>query len=218
MTIFTRLTTSISAAFDRAVGSIENHDAVIQSSIGQIRKKSAEVKARLKRVRSDGLRMEEKIVRLEEQARRWEERATATGTEKNLALECVQRRKNCLEQAQHLRRSREQLREVEQRLSDNTEQIDKRLQSLQQQRSVMRSRQAAADACRVSENLFDACGVIDIDETLERWDAQIMDVEMHYESVSPIDDIERRFIEDEDKASLEAELAALQNAKESRDE
>ena len=218
MRIFTRLTTSLSAAFDRAVGSIENHDAVIQSSIVQIRRKSAEVKARLKRVRSDAVRMEEKMVRLQEQANRWAERATASDTEKNLALECVQRRKHCLEQVQHLQQSRDQLREVEQRLSDNIEQIDKRLHSLQQQRSVMRSRQAAADACRVSENLFDACGVVDIDETLERWDAQIMDVEMNYESISPIDDIERRFIEDEDKVALEAELAALKNLKEVSDE
>ena len=212
MKIFSRLTTSINAAFDRAVGSIENHEAVLQASIDQIRRKNAEVKARLNRVRSDAGRMERKLHELSQQASLWEQRATATDTEQGAALECVKRRKQCLQQADALRVSRQQLHEVEERLVNNIEQIDKRLNELQQQRTVMRSRQAAAEACRLSDAVHDGCRVVDIDETLERWDALILDTEAHYNVATPIDELERQFVAEEDKQALMAELDALKQS------
>ena len=214
MKFISRISTSITSCLDRAVGSIENHDAIVEASIKQIRGKAGEVKARYKRVQSDAARMEKKIAELDKQATLWAERATHTDTEESLALECVQRRKNCLEQRAQLKDSREQLRGVEARLQDNVERIEKRLRELQNQRSVMRSRQAAAEACKTSETLYQGCAIADIDETLERWDAQIMGTEITYDISDPVDDIERQFVADEDRASLAAELAALKSAKE----
>lgn len=216
MRFISRISTSITAALDRAVGSIENHDAIVEASIHQIRTKAGEVKARHKRVQADAVRMEGKIRELDKQATLWAERATAPDTEEALALECVQRRKNCLEQRAQLSDSREQLRSIEARLKDNVERIEKRLRELQQQRSVMRSRQAAAEACKTSETLYQGCVIADIDETLERWDAQIMGAEITHDVADPIDDLERNFVAEEDRASLAAELELLKGNKESK--
>jgi len=212
MRIISRISTSISAALDRAVGSMENHDAIVEASIHQIRAKAGEVKARFKRVQSDAARMEEKIQGLDKQVELWAERAIAPHTNEITALECMQRRKNCQEQRAQLADSREQLRSVEARLRDNVERIEKRLRELQQQRSVMRSRQAAAEACKTRETLYQGCVIADIDETLERWDAQIMGAEITHEVTDPIDTLERQFVAEEDRASLAAELEAVREA------
>ena len=165
-------------------------------------------------MQADAARMEAKLTELNKQAALWAERAIAPETEETLALECVQRRKNCLEQCTQLHESREQLRGIEARLKENVERIEKRLRELQQQRSVMRSRQAAAEACKTSETLYQGCVIADIDETLERWDAQIMGAEMTHDVADPVDELERKFVADEDKASLALELAALRQNKE----
>lgn len=212
MKIFNRITTTIGSALDRAVGSIENHDALLQASIEQIRRKNAEVKARLNRVRSDIVRLDRKGKELNKQSALWAERAMASDADESIAIQCMKRRKECLEQIEALEVSRRQLKEVEERLATNVAQIEKRVGELQQRRSVMRSRQAAADACKLSDTLEQGCCVTDIDDTIERWDAQILESEVHCEVYSPGDELERQFSTEEEQASLRAELAALRNS------
>ena len=214
MRIINRISTSITAALDRAVGSIENHDAVIEASISEIKRAGGELRARLNRVRADAARMEEKIAGLERNVQLWADRAVAASTSEEVALECIQRRGDCRQQAAQLSVSLKQLRSVEQRLVQNAEQIDQRLRELQQQRSLMRSRPAAAEACRTTELIYHGCGVTDIDRTLERWDAQIIGIESTNDVGDPADELERRFVAEEDRAALLAELETLKKAKE----
>ena len=212
MAIFNRITTTISSALDRAVGSIENHDALLQASIEQIRRKNAAVKARLNRVRSDIRRLDKKSEDLNKQAVLWAERAMVSDIEEAVALQCVKRRKDCLAEVEALEASRRQIQQVEERLASNIEQIEKRICDLQQRRTVMRSRQAAADASRLSDKLEQGCGITDIDDTIERWDAQILESEVQCETHLRGDELERRFSVEEETAELRAELAALRQS------
>lgn len=214
MRIINRITASLSAALDNAVGSIENHDAVIGASINEIQRAAGEARARLKRVRTDSARLNEKINTLEANAVRWAKRAIASEDDEEVALECLQRRRDCQQQIEELSKSAQQMHSVEKRLQQSIEQIDSRLRELNQQRYVLRSRQAAAQTNRATETVYQGCAVVDVAETLERWDAEILGMEVTSDIDERVDDLERRFVADEDRASLRAELDKLKNAEE----
>lgn len=209
MRILTRISTTVAAAVDRAVGSLENHDAVIEASIRDIRRAAAEARARLNRVRAETKRMREKREALAETAARWQARAVAEGVDQATALECLRRRRDCEAQRARLADSLAQQESLERRLEGSIERIEARLAELTRQRDVMRTREATAEALRSANTLGERAALEDIDQTLERWDAQISEAEITLGAEEPEDALERSFLADEERASLQAELDAL---------
>lgn len=214
MRLFTRISTTVTAALDRAVGALENHDAVIEASIRDIRRAAAEARARLNRVRAESARMREKREALEASATRWQDRAVTDGVEEATALECLRRRRDCEAQRTRLAESLAQHESLEQRLVNNIERIEARLAELMRSRDVMRTRQATAEALRSAHTAGERAAMYDIDQTLERWDAQISEAELTLGAEEPEDTLERTFLAEEEHASLAAELDALKRARE----
>ncbi|MGR8918698.1 MAG: PspA/IM30 family protein [Gammaproteobacteria bacterium] len=214
MQIFTRISTSLSAAIERAVGAMENHDAVVEASTREVRRAAGEARARLKRVRNEAHRMEQKIETLTEAQATWARRAVGDGVDEATALECLRRRRDAERQVASLQSALAQQQEIDERLGANIERLEQRLGELQRQRSVMRSREAAAEALRATE-AASATGVFtDVDDTLERWEARIAEAEMGLDLSDPADALERRFLAEEERASLRAELDRLKRGTE----
>ncbi len=214
MRIISRISTTLSAALDRAVGSIENHDAVLEAAFNELQRTAGGARARKKRIHTDGERMSEKIRTLEKDIELWAKRAVESAENEDLALECLQRRRDCQRQISQLVTSREQLKAVEQRLNKSIEQVDQRMRELHQQRNVMRSRQSAAEASVATKTIVRDSVVNDIDRTLERWDAQLLGIEASDDFDEDDDGFERHFIAEEDRAALRAELELLKNGTE----
>lgn len=209
MNVIRRISATFSSVIDRAVGSIENHDAVIAASVEQLKTRSGELKAKLRRMRADISRVEQKQAELDRSVQQWAKRALETDSDEATAIECMQRRRLCAEQRERLNTSVHEMRRAEKQLMAALEQLSERQSRFEQQRRVMRSRQVAADASRSVETLIESDRLIDVEDTFERWDADISSYEMDLDPLNEIDALEQRFVGEEQRLELAAELAAL---------
>lgn len=209
MSVLKRLTTTLWSRVDHAVGQIENHDAVIDAALRDTRRNSARAKVRLARVRSDGERLRTKLTTLREAEIHWRERARAIADEdENTALECLRRRRECQRQTSELESMLARHAEVERRLSTDIQSLENRLNTIAQQRNLMRTRQSTAEALRLLNTLDDSAN-IDIDDTFDRWEIRITETEMEAGQPDQTDAVERQFLETEDREALRAELRGL---------
>ena len=152
MGFFKRITATVAANVDSAVASMENHDAVVEASLNDMRRASAKAKARLLRVTNDGVRLRRKFADLQTAEARWVERAKQYANDDEAkALECLRRKKDCERHLSSCEETIQQHTELESRLKISIEKIDNRYQDLEQTRTMMRTRQSAADAYRTSE-------------------------------------------------------------------
>ena len=189
---------------------MENHDAVVEASLNDMRRASAKAKARLVRVTNDGVRLRRKFADLQTAESRWVERAKQYANDDEAkALECLRRKKDC---ERHLMSCEETIRqhtELESRLKISIERIDKRYQDLEQTRTMMRTRQSAADAYRTSELVGNSSYFLNVDDTLERWEARITETEMGIGGDIDPNHFEQEFIDDEERVALQIELDEL---------
>ena len=94
MSLFRRISTSITSTVDRAVSKVENHDAIINSALRDTQQAAARSRVRLARVRKDGENLRTRRGELELAVTRWTDRAKKIATEDEAkALECLRRRK-----------------------------------------------------------------------------------------------------------------------------
>lgn len=214
MKILTRLSTSISAAVDRAVTGIENHDAVIEAAINDIRRNAGEARARLNRLRNETRRLDERRGNLRTQAAQWASRATQQAIEEDVALECVRRKRACERQAADLDTQIAEQEALQERVAANIEQIETQLTDLKRKRTLLRSREAVAETETRTSALAASEHGLDIQDTLERWEAKIAGAEIEMSVMEAPDALERRFEQDEQRMSLAAELAELRNNRE----
>ncbi len=218
MSVFKRLSTSLVARVDQMVSQIENHDAVIEAAIRNARQAAARAKVRLARVRNDGGRLRRKIAALQSEEVKWTERARASaGTDEETALECLRRRRQCQAQTAQLTEALERHEEMEQRLERDVRSAEERIGEMSQQRNLMRTRQAAAEAL-TSVSGVDEAAAGDIAETLERWEIQVTEAEIEAGAAEMGDALERDFVEAEDREALRAELQALMSQEDRRHE
>lgn len=212
MNLFKRLTTSVTATFDNAVGQLENHDAIVEATIRQTKQSVAKTRARINTLCQQQRAYESQLADAQEQHGLWTERATKLAkTDQAKALQCVARRNQCQTEIKRLNQLIEQQHKLVHEVTLNQHKLQSKLDEMTQKHNLMRSRQTVANVNRAvaksssSENL---------DDTFERWESVILEHEMAVNDVCLHDTLDMELSEQETQAELLAQLAELSEAQE----
>lgn len=209
MRLFHRISSTITAKVDQAITRVENHDAIIQAAIKRTQSNAATARVRLARVKKDGDSLRNKKKSLDQAITDWTRRAREVAdNDQTTALECVRRLRIAKEQQAQVSASLKQHSELEQQVERTLHDLHARIAQMNQQRNMLRSRESVADAVRVINEL-DGVGNLDIEDTFERWEVMITENEFDGTLPSQVDDLEARFIHEEDRVELEADLQLL---------
>ena len=210
MSIIKRLSATLVSGIDKVVGEIENHDAVIQTSLNEMRKRIAEAKVRLGQVQREEARLQQKIQEQQGNVERWRQRAidSAKGEarEEAKALDCLQRGHRCRQQIDKLEQARAQYRQSADKLALDIESSEQRLLEMKQKHTLMRARQSSSSALNATG---DADAARLLDTTFDRWEINISQAETVLDMHDNVDALEREFITREQQQELRSELAAL---------
>jgi phage shock protein A len=209
MSIFKRLSATLSAQVDQLVGEIENHDAVIEAGIRDARRAYATAKVRLARLSRDGEILRGRIATLRAQTETWRRRAAGCDDESS-GLECLRRAKRAGAEADELSRRSAEHEVTTKRLTADVDGLRRRVEALEHRRRLLRSRAASADAgARLGE--LSHTPAPDLDERFERWEIRIAEDEVRAEAAALVDGdaFSAAFDADEEAAALRAELAEL---------
>jgi phage shock protein A len=215
MSVLTRLTATFAAGFDRLVGEIENHDAVVEAALRDNRRAYARARVRLGRMQQEVSQWRHRIEQLRADAEAWRRRALAT-TDETQAIECLRRAKR----AEHEAAGQGEPLAEHERLAGRLEQeiagVRRRIEALQQRRSQLRSREATADAAgRIRALEGNACP--DLEETFERWEVRVTEAEVEATldptaalgATPATDPFATEMMAADEQRALQAELAAL---------
>jgi len=212
MNFITRISATLLSGVDNTVSQIENHDAIVEASLRESQRAAAQARVRLQRVKRDGESMLRKQKTLLQKIENWSARAQANhANDRQLALQCIARRKQCISEEQEVQVALKQHTELEQQLVETITTIERRITDMSRQRNQMRSRQSAAEALRVM-NKIEGSNNNGIDDTFERWDLTISETEINA-GVSSLpmesDPLDAQFDAEEEQQALEAELNAF---------
>jgi phage shock protein A len=209
MSIFRRITTTVTSSVDKAVSKVENHDAIINAALRDTQQAAARARVRLERVRKDGNQLKNRRNELEVAVTRWTDRARRIGTtDEAKALECLRRRKDCETQLRNLRDSIDKHDELETRIAEQVKKIQARVHEVSQQRNMMRSRQSVAEAMRAVHNV-EGVSYGEIEDTFDRWEINLGETEILVDASTASDPLDTEFLSKEDTAELRAELDDL---------
>lgn len=209
MNLITRLAATLNGTLNDIVSHVENHDAVVAVALKDTRAAVAKARVRLDRIRKDGESMRQRVADLKEMEAKWTERARRIAQEDEAkALECVARRNQCREQAVQTLTALSRHEELERKVGENVQRMEKRLQEITQQQNLMRSRQSTADAMRII-NKIEGSSAHGVEDTFDRWEMLITETEYAYGSSPDIDSLDASFLNDENSSELKAELDAL---------
>jgi len=213
MSIFKRLSSTVTASIDQVVGEIENHDAVIEATIADLKKKIAEANVRHDRVRREANALKKQIEQSTKDASRWRERAMECAKDdEHKAIACVQRARQCEAQAEQLKDSHEQYQQTTDKLSRDIQTAENRAREMKQKHSLMRARQSSTAAiASTQDSKIDV--VTELDDTFDRWEMKLRKTEIMHDNVdnNSYDSLEQAFIEQEEADDLRDELNALLN-------
>lgn len=220
MRLFNRISATVLSSVDGVISKVENHEAVVDSMITDIQKSAGKARVQLKRVQKDRKVCEKQITELKSSADLWQTRALEAANQdgdKNIgeerALECLQRRKQCLQRIETLSQSLKGQVSQETHLVSNQKKIEERLQEVKQQRNLMRSRESVSGAMRTLKSIEgDGCG--QLDDALDRWEISMatMDVEsadIAFGEFDVDDPLDEQYRTQEEKQNLRSELAML---------
>ena len=216
MNLIKRLTTTVSATLDSAVGQLENHDAIIAATIKQTRQAVAKTKARINTLRQQQNAYEAQLLQAREQHTLWTERATSLAvSDQPKALQCVARRNQCSAEMDRLTQSSEQQKQLIHDVSLNLQKLQHKLDEMNQKHNLMRSRQTVADVNRAVShaNLDDS-----LSDTFEKWESVILEHELAVSDVCARDSLDVELSQQEGEAELLAQLAELTGAAPSQEE
>lgn len=209
MSLFQRISATITSSVDRAVSKVENHDAIIDASLKDARRAAARSRIRLERVRRDGANLKARHDDLEQAADTWARRARRVAADdEDKALECVRRRRECLSQLTPLRESMKHHDELEARIDQQLKAIEARISEVTEQRNLLRSRQSVADAMNAIHSV-EAGASSHLEDTLDRWEINLGETEIIAGAGLPSDPLEADFLAGEDADALRADLAEL---------
>lgn len=213
MNLFTRITATIGATAETAVSRFENHDAIAQSALIEARQAVAQAGIRHKRLKRsvDEIRMS--IEACEKQEKQWTVRAQKLAqTDEGKAIQCLEQRQRCRDQLVTHNQNLNKHEALEVGMSDRLKQMETRLQSMNNQREEMRSRESLAQATQVMDRV-DNQGSDGVDAVFERWELNISDTEIRariqQDEVSSVSSLQREMDEEERNIALRDELAAL---------
>ena len=216
MNLIKRLTATVSASLDHAVGQIENHDATIEVAIKQTRQALAKTKARLHTLQQQEVALQNKQSQLTQQYQRWSERAKQQANlDQAKALQCLSKRKQCQTELDKIEQAIQQQHSLVEQVSQNASALEQKLSDMTQQHNILRSRQSVADTNRVIQTLNTRTDV-NLNDTFERWESSIIENEVisdvdGFESDVTADVLDKTFCDEEEQAQLLAELAELSN-------
>jgi phage shock protein A len=209
MSIFRRISTSITSSVDRAVSKVENHDAIINSALRDTQQAAARSRVRLERVRKDGRNLKTRRGNLQLAVLRWAERAKSVASQDEAkALECLRRRKDCEKQLHNLEDSIEKHDELEARIGEQVKKIEARIGEVAQQRNMMRSRESVAEAMRTINNI-EGVSYGEIEDTFDRWEINLGETEIMMGAATTSDPLDSAFLTEEETTELRAELGEL---------
>ncbi len=176
MKLIKRLTTSVTATLEDAVGQFENHDAIIEANLKQTRQAVAKTQARLASLRQQQASLEEEQQYAKSQIDVWEERARSlSGSSEMKALQCLSRRNQNEAEARRLNQAIQQQDTLITSVITNLNSLKAKLDDMTQRHNLMRSRQAVADVNRV---VAKAGKTHDVNDTFERWEATVLETEL----------------------------------------
>lgn len=204
-----RWTSALVLRVDQMMAQVENHEALADSVIRDVRRAAARAKVQLGRVQADGEGMRRRLAELEQAESRWRERARECAeSDEDRALECLRRSRRAAGSLPELaRRLAEHLR-TEKLLSADVAKVEQRLEQLQLQRNLMRTRQSRAEAlsgARAAESV----GAGELGEIFEHWDTRITELELDGGVDTDVDSLELEYADAEERDELLAELAEL---------
>ncbi len=213
MNIFTRITATLTGKLDEMVSHVENHDSVVAVALKDTRAAVAKAKVRLERVRKDGEAMRTRLLDAKRMEDLWEARAKETAEkDEQKALACIARRNQCRQQITQFETALLRHEELEARVGENVQRMEQRLRDITQQQNLMRSRQSTADAMRIISKI-EGSTTNGIEDTFDRWEMLITETEYATGHMSDTDTLDMSFVQEENTAQLQAELAELLDTK-----
>jgi len=207
MNIIKRLTTSVSATLENAVGELENHDAIVEANIKQTRQAVAKTQARLASLQQQQTSFESQLNIAREQIDLWEGRAKSIAvTDEPKALQCLTRRNQSEAEVRRLTQAIDQQSTLITQVADNLHKLKTKLDEMSQRHNLMRSRQTVAEvnraACKADHSQ-------QLNDTFERWEASVLDSELSIGTHSSNDPLDVQFAREELGSELQAQLAEL---------
>jgi phage shock protein A len=201
-------TVSLISNVDQMIGKIENHEAVVTSTIEEVQAAAARARVQLQRVHRDGIALDEELQQTVLLPEQWRMRAKSVApTDQTKALECLRRARIAARRVETLGARLEEHQRIEGQLAKDVGMIDEKLQELREKRNLMRTRQSRAEALRgVQEETQEVSGVA---EVFDRWDVRILEMEMTAGCDRPTDSLEEGFLSQEEEADLKRELEGL---------
>ncbi len=209
MNLFKRLTTSVTATLEGAVGQLENHDAIIEANIKKTRQAVARTQARLATLHQQQANFESQLAQASEQVNTWEERARSLMQEdENKALQCLSRRNQSENDVQRLQATLEQQHVLISKVGDNLQKLKGQLDEMTQRHNLMRSRQAVAQSNKMAASTHQSHH---INDTFEQWEATILENEIITDVSIDADPLQTQFEQQESESRLREQLKALGN-------
>ena len=213
MNLFTRITATLGASADQAVSRFENHDAIAESALRQARQSVVKARVQHTRVTRDGSELRARVAELHKDEALWPRRAREIAPEdEQKAMDCLGHRCRCREL---LAQTQERLSRHEQLESDvysRLQEIEHRLEQINQQRNQMRSRESVAKAMDVMGRV-ETDGQDSVEAVFDRWEISIGETEMRGEAYQSIvdtkDPLQREYESKEHASKLRGELEAL---------
>jgi phage shock protein A len=207
MKLIKRLSTSITATLDSAVGQLENHDAIVEASIKQTRQAVAKTKARINTLRQQHLAYQAQLKDAKEQFELWTQRAAGlAANDQEKALQCVSRRNQCEADIGRLSYSEKQQADLVRDVTANLHTLQTKLDEMTQKHNLMRSRQTVAD---VNRAVAHANTDDNLSDTFERWESAVLEHEFAVSDVCSRDSLDLELTREEDQADLLAQLELI---------
>ena len=173
-----RLTYSVFSSFEAVVGQLENHEALVGTTIREAQRAAAKARVQAKRLNLEVSQMEQKKKQLEAEKENWIERAKRKAKkEKEQAIECLRRKKQCETQLESLNEVLQAHHVVELQLENDLKGIELRVSKLKQKKSALKSREATVEA-RTVVNADQSTLLHELDSIFDRWESKVVEAEM----------------------------------------
>lgn len=211
MNSFRRWTIGVCAKFDDLLGQVENHEALAAQALRDMRSSLARASAQLARVERDCRALENEVNAAREDAERWRTRAQKEGSDER-AMECLRRSRRAMSESHKLAQRLEDQRRMRDQVRRTIQGLEQKFLDLSGQQRLLSTRQAAARASEAIDAETGAAG--DVEDVFSRWELRLSEKEFTPRGYVCCDDalddeLGQEYEKEEERAALEAELAAL---------
>lgn len=196
MAFFKEWTSRLWAGLDHVVAELEDHDALVESSLRTLGQRAEKTRLELERARADGTRLRSQLALEQRNVETWREAAACEETDAE-ALRLLRRARRARARERRLAQQLKEHTDAEARFGERAAALTERIDALKRRQHLMRTRTAEVVA-RDAEPLE----LAPIEEVFERWDVSLTRAE---HLADPFGELERQ----EEERSLLVELAEL---------